>query len=87
MEQLKERGLTDSYDLLTDREEGVLQLLAEGRSKARVIFVRTSSGVVGYGAASAVRNSAPVARSICFPIASDESVNENADAPQNPAAI
>jgi two-component system response regulator NreC len=36
MEQLKERGLTDSYDLLTDREKEVLQLLAEGRSNKEV---------------------------------------------------
>jgi DNA-binding NarL/FixJ family response regulator len=36
MEQLQERGLTDSYDLLTDREREVLQLLAEGRSNKEV---------------------------------------------------
>lgn len=30
--QLQDRGLTDSYHLLTDREKQVLQLLAEGRS-------------------------------------------------------
>jgi two-component system, NarL family, response regulator NreC len=36
MAQLKERGLTDSYDLLTDREKEVLQLLAEGRSNKEV---------------------------------------------------
>lgn len=36
VEQLKERGLTDSYDLLTDREKEVLQLLAEGRSNKEV---------------------------------------------------
>jgi DNA-binding NarL/FixJ family response regulator len=30
--QLQERGLTDSYDLLTDRERQVLQVLAEGKS-------------------------------------------------------
>lgn len=36
MQQLKERGLTDSYDLLTDREKEVLQLLAEGRSNKEV---------------------------------------------------
>jgi DNA-binding NarL/FixJ family response regulator len=29
---LRQRGLTDSYDLLTDREKEVLQLLAGGRS-------------------------------------------------------
>ena len=32
MRTLKNRGLTDSYHLLTDRERQVLQLLAEGRS-------------------------------------------------------
>ena len=31
MRTLQQRGLTDSYDLLTDREKEVLQLLAEGR--------------------------------------------------------
>jgi two-component system response regulator NreC len=36
MRQLQERGLTDSYDLLTDREREVLQLLAEGRSNKEV---------------------------------------------------
>ena len=36
MQQLQERGLTDSYDLLTDREKQVLQLLAEGRSNKEV---------------------------------------------------
>ena len=30
--QLRQRGLSDSYHLLTDREKEVLQLLAEGRS-------------------------------------------------------
>lgn len=34
--ELQERGLTDSYDLLTDREKEVLQLLAEGRSNKEV---------------------------------------------------
>jgi DNA-binding NarL/FixJ family response regulator len=34
--QLRERGLQDSYDLLTDREKEVLQLLAEGRSNKEV---------------------------------------------------
>ena len=33
---LKQRGLEDSYDLLTDREKQVLQLLAEGRSNKDV---------------------------------------------------
>ena len=32
VQQLKQRGLKDSYDLLTDREKEVLQLLAEGKS-------------------------------------------------------
>lgn len=36
VEQLQERGLTDSYELLTDREKEVLQLLAEGRSNKEV---------------------------------------------------
>jgi two-component system, NarL family, response regulator NreC len=34
--RLRTRGLTDSFDLLTDREKGVLQLLAEGRSNKEV---------------------------------------------------
>jgi two-component system, NarL family, response regulator NreC len=34
--QLRQRGLTDSYHLLTDREKEVLQLLAEGRSNKEV---------------------------------------------------
>jgi two-component system response regulator NreC len=34
--QLQQRGLTDSYDLLTDREREVLQLIAEGRSNKDV---------------------------------------------------
>jgi two-component system, NarL family, response regulator NreC len=36
VQQLQERGLTDSYDLLTGREKEVLQLLAEGRSNKEV---------------------------------------------------
>lgn len=36
MQQLQQRGLTDSYDLLTDREKEVLHLLAEGRSNKEV---------------------------------------------------
>lgn len=36
VQQLAERGLTDSYELLTDREKQVLQLLAEGRSNKEV---------------------------------------------------
>lgn len=34
--QLHQRGLTDTYHLLTDREKEVLQLLAEGRSNKEV---------------------------------------------------
>lgn len=36
MRYLNQRGLSDSYDLLTDREKEVLQLLAEGRSNKEV---------------------------------------------------
>jgi RNA polymerase sigma factor (sigma-70 family) len=36
MRHLQQRGLQDSYDLLTDREREVLQLLAEGRSNKEV---------------------------------------------------
>ncbi len=32
MRQLQQRGLQDSYDLLTEREKEILQLLAEGKS-------------------------------------------------------
>ena len=34
--RLQQRGMTDSYNLLTDREKEVLQLLAEGRSNKEV---------------------------------------------------
>lgn len=30
--QLRQKGLQDSYDLLTEREKEILQLLAEGKS-------------------------------------------------------
>ena len=36
MRTLQTRGLTDSYDLLTEREKEVLHLLAEGRSNKEV---------------------------------------------------
>jgi len=36
VQQLQRRGLKDSYDLLTDREKEILQLLAEGRSNKDV---------------------------------------------------
>ena len=36
MRQLHQRGLQDSYDLLTEREKEILQLLAEGKSNKDV---------------------------------------------------
>jgi two-component system response regulator NreC len=36
MRQLQQRGLEDTYDLLTDREKEVFQLLAEGKSNKEV---------------------------------------------------
>lgn len=36
MRRLQQRGLQDSYDLLTDREKEILQLLAEGKSNKDV---------------------------------------------------
>lgn len=36
MRQLRQRGLQDSYDLLTEREKEILQLLAEGKSNKEV---------------------------------------------------
>jgi two-component system, NarL family, response regulator NreC len=36
MRQLKQRGLTDSYELLTDREKEIFQLVAEGRTNKEV---------------------------------------------------
>ncbi len=36
MRQLQQRGLQDSYDLLSDREKEILQLLAEGKSNKEV---------------------------------------------------
>lgn len=36
MRQLQQRGLQDSYDLLTEREKETLQLLAEGKSNKEV---------------------------------------------------
>jgi two-component system, NarL family, response regulator NreC len=40
---LQKRGLQDSYDLLTEREREVLQLLAEGRSNKEVASVLSLS--------------------------------------------
>ena len=34
--EAQQRGLQDSYDLLTDREKEILQLLAEGKSNKEV---------------------------------------------------
>jgi DNA-binding NarL/FixJ family response regulator len=39
VQQLKQRGLKDSYDLLTEREKEVFQLLAEGKSNKDVATV------------------------------------------------
>lgn len=39
MRQLQLRGLQDSYDLLTDREKEILQLLAEGKSNKDVASI------------------------------------------------
>src|SRR5215467_10815343 len=36
MRQMQQRGLTDSYDLLTEREKEILQLLAEGKTNKDV---------------------------------------------------
>ena len=36
MRQMQQRGLQDSYDLLTDREKEILQLLAEGKTNKDV---------------------------------------------------
>jgi RNA polymerase sigma factor (sigma-70 family) len=36
MRQLQQKGLQDSYDLLTEREKEILQLLAEGNSNKKV---------------------------------------------------
>jgi DNA-binding NarL/FixJ family response regulator len=41
--QLERRGLDDSYDLLTDREREVLQLIAEGRTNKEVAGLLTVS--------------------------------------------
>ena len=39
MRQLQQRGLHDSYELLTDREKEILQLLAEGKSNKEVATI------------------------------------------------
>jgi two-component system, NarL family, response regulator NreC len=46
MRRLQERGLTDSYDLLTEREKETLQLVAEGKSNkdiAKILNVGVST--------------------------------------------
>ena len=39
MRQLQQAGLEDSYDLLTDREKEILQLIAEGKSNKEIATV------------------------------------------------
>ncbi len=39
LRQLQQRGLQDSYDLLTEREKEILQLLAEGKSNKEVATI------------------------------------------------
>lgn len=39
MRHLQQRGLQDSFDLLTDREKEILQLLAEGKSNKEVATI------------------------------------------------
>jgi len=39
MRQLQQRGLEDSYELLTEREKEILQLLAEGKSNKEVATI------------------------------------------------
>ncbi|HEY3441207.1 MAG TPA: response regulator transcription factor [Paludibaculum sp.] len=43
VQQMKLRGLKDSYDLLTEREKEVFQLLAEGKSAKEVAAIFTLS--------------------------------------------
>ena len=45
MRQLREKGLQDSYNLLTEREKEVLQLIAEGKSNKEVAAVLNLSPV------------------------------------------
>jgi DNA-binding NarL/FixJ family response regulator len=47
MHQMQQRGLHDSYDLLTDREKEILQLLAEGKSNKDVaVMLNLSTNTV-----------------------------------------
>src|SRR4029453_412149 len=43
VQQMKQRGLKDSYDLLTDREKEVFQLLAEGKPAKEIALVLSVS--------------------------------------------
>jgi DNA-binding NarL/FixJ family response regulator len=45
MRQLRDKGLQDSYNLLTEREKEVLQLIAEGKSNKEVATVLNLSPV------------------------------------------
>jgi RNA polymerase sigma factor (sigma-70 family) len=47
MRELKQRGLQDSYDLLTEREKEILQLLAEGQSNKEIaVLLNLSTNTV-----------------------------------------
>ena len=47
MRQLQQKGLQDSYDLLTEREKEILQLLAEGKSNKDIaIMLNVSTNTV-----------------------------------------
>jgi DNA-binding NarL/FixJ family response regulator len=47
MRELKQRGLQDSYDLLTEREKEILQLLAEGESNKDIaVLLNLSTNTV-----------------------------------------
>jgi DNA-binding NarL/FixJ family response regulator len=47
VQQLQSRGLDDSWELLTDREREILQLLAEGRQNKEVAnFLNISATTV-----------------------------------------
>jgi two-component system, NarL family, response regulator NreC len=43
VQQMKQRGLRDSYDLLTDREKEVFQLLAEGKPVKEIASILSLS--------------------------------------------
>jgi DNA-binding NarL/FixJ family response regulator len=61
--RLQQEGLQDSYDLLTDREKEVLQLLAEGRSNKDVAsLLNLSMHTVETHRTTSCRNSACTTR-------------------------